>query len=820
MTSLSLRRFAFALLAAVLTLALAAAPAPVQAQTLEPLDDTYIRENEGSTTNGDSTTLVVKYDPNSTRHAYYKFDLSGIADTTIGEAVLSVHHIAEAGETAKPTDAVVGLDDVGWKEGTASYDNSPGGSFGAEDTPALDDTTYDDSVGGRLNFDVTSYVNSLLDAGADSVTFKQVQEEVLEKDEEFIGFSSKENSDGNNPELRLTPAQVIIDISGDGGDPTGWRMLAAPVGGVTVGDLADETLVQGVPNMKYSDHDPNLHESYDGSGGYYPVPDGPDVTPAAGGAGQGFYWYFFERSEADVPENAGLPFSWTPVGKERTSDVTVSVEPTSQNFFMLGNPYRPAYDLSGLNLDKDGDGDGTQDFSNMVQVWDPNKGSDGGYVSLDHTNPDQVATGQGFFVERSDGGDGLATQLTFTAGDTTDGGTATFYGGDGRQTGSSTSSSQSAPIASASSGEGSGPRRVQLRVTSRDDGGTAQSSSSAMLYLTEGATRGADAYEATALGGMTRPYVTLAYERGETALKKQASLPRALSEEATLPLRVETAGNPGTQMTLTWPKIENVPPGWTLTLTDTQTGDTVELRGDADQYSFEHSSDGGNTQASQAQMGRPLVAASSTAAESPRFTMTAEPDAIPVEATGFSARVDGQAAVLTWRTLSETNNDRFVIERQTEGGAGWAEAATVESQAEEGTSSEPLRYQARVEDLDYGSHTFHLRQVDRGGGGAVVATRQRVEVTLNEAYALSAAYPNPFSERATVEFAARADGEDVTVALYNTLGQRVRVLHDGPIPGSETQTLTLEAGSLSSGTYFVRLVGEEGTRTQTVTLVR
>ncbi|PSQ82861.1 MAG: hypothetical protein BRD44_06455 [Bacteroidetes bacterium QS_7_67_15] len=261
-----------------------------------------------------------------------------------------------------------------------------------------------------------------------------------------------------------------------------------------------------------------------------------------------------------------------------------------------------------------------------------------------------------------------------------------------------------------------------------------------------------------------------------------------------------------------------MPPGWTLTLTDKQTGETVELRGDTDEYSFVRSS--GNTQASRARMGRPLAAASSTAAESPRFTMTVEPGAIPVEATGFSARVDGQAAVLTWRTLSETNNDRFVIERQTEGGAGWAEAATVESQAEEGTSSEPLRYQARVEDLDYGSHTFRLRQVDRGGGGAVVATRQRVEVTLNEAYALSAAYPNPFSERATVEFAARADGEDVTVALYNTLGQRVRVLHDGPIPGSETQTLTLEAGSLSSGTYFVRLVGEEGTRTQTVTLVR
>jgi hypothetical protein len=406
MTSLPLRRFAFALLAAVLTLALAAAPAPVQAQTpdttLTPLDDTFIRGGTGNTTQGDNNSLVTRfsYDSDYVRHTYYKFDLSGIADGTnldeavlsvYQEAVLSVYQRAEEGETAEPTDAVFGLDDVVWKEETASEDNPPGGSYGAEDTGTLDEITYSEGEGGRLNFDVTGYVKQKLNNGADSVTNKQVQE----SGDEPVYVSSKEHKTHSAPELRINPERVTIDISGDGGnDPTGWRMLAAPVGDITVGNLAEETLVQGVPNMQYSEYEPNLYDGYDGSSNSYTVPSGSDATPAAG---QGFYWYFFEQDEATALENAGLPFSWTPVGTERTSDVTVSVGPTSQIFFMLGNPYRPAYDLSGLNLDKDGDNDGTPDFSNTVQVWDLNKGTDGEYVSIDRDNSasdDQVATGR------------------------------------------------------------------------------------------------------------------------------------------------------------------------------------------------------------------------------------------------------------------------------------------------------------------------------------------------------------------------------------------------------------------------------------------
>jgi hypothetical protein len=237
-----IKRLPVALLAAALTLALAAAPAPVQAQTtvtLTPLDDTYIRGNgNGGDQQGDNSTLVTKFTGGDdfTRHTYYKFDLSGVGDgATIDEAVLSVYHQADpnGSDSDGPTDAVFGLDDVGWKEETASASSPPGGAFNQEDTEALDDTTYDDDVPGRLNFDVTGYVQSQLDAGADSVTFKQVQQGTGQNSVEYASFSSKENPDGNDPGLIIAGSgDVPVEFAGaptptvDGRRVTlAWRTL-------------------------------------------------------------------------------------------------------------------------------------------------------------------------------------------------------------------------------------------------------------------------------------------------------------------------------------------------------------------------------------------------------------------------------------------------------------------------------------------------------------------------------------------------------------------------------------------------------------------
>jgi hypothetical protein len=190
---------------------------------------------------------------------------------------------------------------------------------------------------------------------------------------------------------------------------------------------------------------------------------------------------------------------------------------------------------------------------------------------------------------------------------------------------------------------------------------------------------------------------------------------------------------------------------------------------------------------------------------------------LPVELGGFTGRVDGRAAVLEWRTRSETNSRGFFVEKQTPGG-NWRQVGGLIEGA--GTTQQPQRYSKRVEGLDFGRHVFRLRQVDRDGGEEVFDQRRvELNVRMNDAYTLDAVYPNPTRGRATVSFAVQ-EPQAVTVALYNTLGQQVKVLKDGLVAGGETVTLTFDAGPLASGLYFVRLRGKDFSATESVTIVR
>ena len=65
-----------------------------------------------------------------------------------------------------------------------------------------------------------------------------------------------------------------------------------------------------------------------------------------------------------------------------------------------------------------------------------------------------------------------------------------------------------------------------------------------------------------------------------------------------------------------------------------------------------------------------------------------------------------------------------------------------------------------------------------------------------------------------------AEAQAVTVAVFDALGRRVAVLHDGPLPASQAHTFTLDGADLPSGTYVVRAIGETFAASQAVTLLR
>ncbi len=84
--------------------------------------------------------------------------------------------------------------------------------------------------------------------------------------------------------------------------------------------------------------------------------------------------------------------------------------------------------------------------------------------------------------------------------------------------------------------------------------------------------------------------------------------------------------------------------------------------------------------------------------------------------------------------------------------------------------------------------------------------------------ALSPVYPNPFQAAARLTLTLERP-QPVRLAVYNVLGQQVRVLSDGMMPAG-AHPLTFEADALPNGVYLIRAVAGGAVVTRMVTLAR
>lgn len=84
-------------------------------------------------------------------------------------------------------------------------------------------------------------------------------------------------------------------------------------------------------------------------------------------------------------------------------------------------------------------------------------------------------------------------------------------------------------------------------------------------------------------------------------------------------------------------------------------------------------------------------------------------------------------------------------------------------------------------------------------------------------YALSNAYPNPFNPTAQVKLIV-ARSQHVRLEIFNMLGQRVGVMHNGEFAANRVYTFTIDAKNLSSGNYFYRASGEAFSATRRFTV--
>ena len=86
------------------------------------------------------------------------------------------------------------------------------------------------------------------------------------------------------------------------------------------------------------------------------------------------------------------------------------------------------------------------------------------------------------------------------------------------------------------------------------------------------------------------------------------------------------------------------------------------------------------------------------------------------------------------------------------------------------------------------------------------------------AFSLSPNYPNPFNPSTTIPFTLPRSSR-VTIAVYNTLGEKVATLADG-MYATGAHTVIWKADGFASGVYFYRLQAEKFTETRRMMLVK
>jgi len=541
-------------------------------------------------------------------------------------------------------------------------------------------------------------------------------------------------------------------------------------------------------------------------------------------------------------------------------DILVDNLNLGSQFHFFANSYPVPYDLDGLNTDVDGDADGTADFKAVVQVFDatattgdnePTDNAVGFYVTKtsDTAQPAterEIAPGQGFFVERNDvvdDGSPRAEALTFDAAFARSRllEPPTFIG-------SQATDGTSGPIG----------RQLALQLTVRDGSGSVTAlDRAASVYFREGARTGEDRYDASKLTPLASSYALLGVQgpdrNNTTRLWAQRSfgLPQQMTE---VPLELHVSDVSGTAE-ISAPVWYQIPDDWSAVLVDTKgtsdPSDDVEYEfepgGEPYVFDLSETATSGASLETKASADTNADREEPTAAPIPRlerlpsmaehakaggetpggdvrFYLRVYPasDPLPVEFAAFNARPDGNEVLVSWQTLSETNNDGFGVQYQrlSKGDTTVAESQWQESGFVQGnqTTNKPQSYEFRLTSLDFGPHAIRLRQVDTDGTVAYSKVK-RVDVRLTEPFVIGKPYPNPLRLSATLEIAVR-DAQDVRAEMYDLLGRRVAVLFDGEMTANRTKKLQVDGSRLASGTYFVRVIGDGFAETRRVTVVR
>ena len=358
----------------------------------------------------------------------------------------------------------------------------------------------------------------------------------------------------SNPFVWNASGALSVDLTGQ----EGWRLLTAPTDEATVDDLLGPIWTQGFPGADQETGFPNVYRWDEALG--WQVPSSQSETV---GSGNGLAVFVYEDDDLDDGTPGTFPHTLQVSGSAPTTSIDFSPSFTPGprayvGWHLVGNPYTSA-------LDWDADGWVRTNMSEVVYVWDPNL-SGGTYLTWNGNVGDLgdglIAPFQGFWVQALADAPALVAPVSAIV----EGEDGTFYG----------------------RGAITEVPALRFEVTG-EVGGTARTASS-YIALDDEASAGFDALDAHELASLASTSLALFSQAGAAGDLLDLdinTLPLPEQELLNVPLGVEaTVLDPeAVSLTLTW-SLRAVPEEWTLTLTDSELGVTVDLRTETD-YAFE-----------------------------------------------------------------------------------------------------------------------------------------------------------------------------------------------------------------------------------------
>ncbi|MCL4305315.1 CHRD domain-containing protein [bacterium] len=185
---------------------------------------------------------------------------------------------------------------------------------------------------------------------------------------------------------------------------------------------------------------------------------------------------------------------------------------------------------------------------------------------------------------------------------------------------------------------------------------------------------------------------------------------------------------------------------------------------------------------------------------------------LPVELNDFSAIAGDNQVQLQWSTASESNLDRFEVQR---------DGSLLQSSAAH-NSSTGASYSWTDETAQNGvTYSYTLVAVNLDGTREVLATASatpRSGGSVVSEFALYQNYPNPFNPETSIRFDLM-ESANVTLSIYNIAGQEVATLVNGTLSAG-SHTVNFDGGNLTSGVYLYRLTAGSFTAQKKMVLLK